>query len=125
MTRLGFTKQEFVALMGSHTLGFANSEATGPLNRWTQNPHVFDNSYFKEVLLGDRSRYLKTRGEILLATDQDLRAIVEQFAEDELSFFSVYANAHVRMSEMGQEKNLLSEFDDNQQRAQGGYVEPI
>ena len=75
--------------------------------------------------MGDRSRYLKTRGEILLATDQDLRAIVEQFAEDELSFFSVYANAHVRMSEMGQEKNLLSEFDDNQQRAQGGYVEPI
>ena len=50
--RNGFNKQEFVALMGSHTLGFAKNGATGPHNRWTINPHVFDNTYYKEVLLG-------------------------------------------------------------------------
>jgi catalase (peroxidase I) len=83
MSRLGFSKQEFVALMGSHTIGFANTEATGPQNRWTMNPHVFDNSYFKEVLLGDRSKYFKSKGETLLASDGELRQYVEQYAQDE------------------------------------------
>ncbi len=74
---MGFTKQEFVALMGSHTLGFASNERTGPQGRWTMNPHIFDNSYFKEVLLGERSKYLKTGGEIMLAKDGELRAFCE------------------------------------------------
>jgi L-ascorbate peroxidase len=112
MRRLGFTQSEFVALMGSHTLGFASGEGTGPSNRWTQNPHVFDNSYYKEVLLGDKSKFLKTRGEILLAQDPSLRAVAEQFAQDEQAFFREYAVAHVKMSELGQEHNLLSEFDN-------------
>jgi len=56
----GFSKREFVAMMGSHTIGFANMDNAGSQNRWTQNPHTFDNSYFKEVLLGDRSKFLKT-----------------------------------------------------------------
>jgi len=121
---MGFSRQEFVALMGSHTLGFAHAERSGVQGRWTQNPHVFDNSYFKEVLLGDRSKYLKTRGEILLATDPELRRYVTQYAEDELQFFRDYAEAHVKMSELGQEANLLSEFDAPSQ-ATGGYIEPI
>ena len=64
--RMGFTKAEFVALMGSHTLGFAHQDRSGFQGRWTQNPHVFDNSYFKEVLLGDKSKYLRTEGEIMI-----------------------------------------------------------
>ena len=56
----GFSKREFVAMMGSQTIGFANLENAGSQNRWTQNPHTFDNSYYKEVLLGDRSKFLKT-----------------------------------------------------------------
>ena len=125
MDRLGFSKQEFVALMGSHTLGFANTQATGAQNRWTMNPHVFDNTYFKEVLLGERSKYHKTKGEILLATDAELRTYVEQYAQDEHAFFRDYAQAHVKMSELGQEQNLLSEFDDEAQKAHGGYIAPI
>lgn len=63
MLRNGFTKQEVVALMGQYTLGFARMDRTGFQSRWTQNPHVFDNEYFKEVLLGERSKYLKTQAE--------------------------------------------------------------
>lgn len=63
--------------MGSHTLGFATMEHSGHQGRWTQNPHVFDNTYFKEVLLGERSKFLKTGGEILLANNADLRRYVE------------------------------------------------
>ena len=66
MLRMGFTKQDFVAIMGSHTLGFAHQDRSGFKGRWTQNPHVFDNSYYKEVLLGDRSKFLQTQGERML-----------------------------------------------------------
>jgi L-ascorbate peroxidase len=66
MTNIGFNTQEFVALMGSHTLGFAHMDRTGVQGRWTQNPHVFDNSYYKEVLLGERSKFIRTSVEQLL-----------------------------------------------------------
>lgn len=121
---LGFSRREFTTLMGSHTLGFANMEVSGPQGRWTQNPHVFDNSYFKEVLLGDRSKFLRTKAEILLATDPELRRYCEEFAQDQNLWFAEYAAAHIKMSELGQEKNLLSEFDEASSKANGGYIEP-
>ena len=76
------------------------------------------------MLLGDRSKFLKTKAEVLLATDQELRGYCEEYAQDEQLFFREYAFAHVKMSELGQEKNLLSEFDDAQQLANGGFIEP-
>lgn len=71
-TRMGFNNRELVALMGQNTIGFAHSGFEG---RWTMNPYVFDNTYYKEVLLGDRSKYLKTEGEWLLHDDQELNEI--------------------------------------------------
>lgn len=69
MQRMGFSTQDIVAIMGSHTLGFAKADHSGFQGRWTQNPHVFDNSYYKEVLLGERSKFLKTPSEHLLVSD--------------------------------------------------------
>ena len=43
---MGLSAQEFVALMGSYTLGFASDDNKGKKGRWTMNPYVFDNSYF-------------------------------------------------------------------------------
>ena len=63
--------------MGSQTIGFAKMENTGLTGRWTQNPHVFDNSYYKEVLLGDRTKYLRTNSEIILYEDSELRGYCE------------------------------------------------
>lgn len=108
---MGFSPREFVALMGSHTLGFAHMDRSGHKGRWTQNPHVFDNTYYKEVLLGDKTKYLRTRTEIILGEDREFRRICEEYAQDEALFFSDYAAAHVKMSELGQEEHLLSEFD--------------
>jgi L-ascorbate peroxidase len=79
---MGFNKEEFVALMGSHTLGFAHEDRTGFKGRWTQNPHVFDNTYYKEVLLGDKTKFLRTPVEVYLYEDAKLKAICEQFAQD-------------------------------------------
>lgn len=66
--------------MGSHTLGFAHEDRTGFKGRWTQNPHVFDNTYYKEVLLGDKSKYLKTPLEHYLNNERPFREICEKFA---------------------------------------------
>lgn len=77
MTRMGFSKQDLVAIMGCHTLGFAHADRSGFSGRWTMNPHVFDNSYYKEVLLGERSRYLQTPGETMLVRDPELKVFVE------------------------------------------------
>ena len=35
VANFGFSRREFVTLMGSHTIGFANMEISGPQGRWT------------------------------------------------------------------------------------------
>ena len=60
--RMGLTDYEIVALNGTHTLGFAHKDRSGLEGRWTMNPHVFDNTYYKEVL-NPNSKYLKTNME--------------------------------------------------------------
>lgn len=101
MHRMGFSTQDIVAIMGSHTLGFAKSDRSGFQGRWTQNPHVFDNTYYKEVLLGDRSKFLKTPSEHLLVETSEMKRFVEMYAQDQNLFFDHYAQAHVKMSEFG------------------------
>lgn len=122
VARMGFNKQEFVALMGQHTIGFAEEDKTGFQGRWTMNPYVFDNTYYQEVLLGERSKYLKTEKELLLLEDEEMRRYVQMYADDQNLFFEHYANAHVKLSELGQEEHLLSEFSETDNK-EGGYVE--
>jgi catalase (peroxidase I) len=63
--------------MGSHTLGFAHKERSGIKGRWTMNPHVFDNTYYQEVLLGHKSKYLHTPTEELMLEDPEMKILVE------------------------------------------------
>lgn len=63
---MGLSSEEYVAIMGSHTLGFASDNNKGKTGRWTMNPYVFDNTYFKEVLMGHDSIYLKTEADLRL-----------------------------------------------------------
>lgn len=44
--KMGLDAGEYVALMGSYTLGFANDDNQGRSGRWCQNPYIFDNTYF-------------------------------------------------------------------------------
>lgn len=119
---MGLTSEEYVALMGSYTLGFANDENKTRNGRWCMNPYVFDNTYFQEVLLGHDSKYLKTEADMRLLHDSELREWVEKYANDKNMFFENYAKAHVKVSEMGQEQNLLSEFNEGD-IVDGGYQE--
>lgn len=63
---MGLEPEEYVAIMGSYTLGFARDDNKGKMGRWTMNPYVFDNTYFKEVLMGSNSKYLKTEADLRL-----------------------------------------------------------
>ena len=107
--------------MGMHTIGFAGENKKGPLTRWTQNPYVFDNSYFKELLLGEKSRYYSSESDHRLVSNPELRHWVEAYAQDQDLFFVNYAKAHVKASEKGHDE-LMSEFEPDRQ-VDGGYVE--
>lgn len=117
---MGLSAEEYVALMGSYTLGFANDDNKSKQGRWTMNPYVFDNTYFQEVLLGRNSKYLKTDADLNLLSNHEHKQWVEAYAQDQNLFFTNYAKAHIKVSEMGQEDNLLSEFNDDD-IVNGGY----
>lgn len=91
LNMMGLSPQEYVALMGSYTLGFASDDNKGKKGRWTMNPYVFDNSYFQEVLLGHSSKYLKTEADLKLLQNQELKQWVEAYAQDQNLFFLNYA----------------------------------
>lgn len=119
---MGLTASEYVALMGSYTIGFANDENITKQGRWCMNPYVFDNTYFQEVLLGHDSKYLKTKADLDLLKDPETKKWVEAYAEDQNLFFTNYAKAHIKVSEYGHEADLLSEFNDDD-IVDGGYME--
>lgn len=114
--------EEFVALMGSFTLGFCGDDKKGPHTRWCMNPYVFDNTYFQELLLRDQSKYFRTEADLKLLQNASLKNWVDAYAQDQDLFFRNYAKAHVKISELGQEGNLISEFEPHRQ-VDGGYQE--
>ena len=77
---MGLDADEYVALMGSYTLGFVNDDNKGKKGRWCMNPYVFDNTYFQEVLLGNESKYLKTEADQKLLHTPELKQWVEAYA---------------------------------------------
>ena len=122
LAQTDLSPEEFVALMGSFTIGFNGDDKKGAQTRWNQNPYIFDNGYFQELLLKDQSKYFRTEADNKLVQNASLRSWVEAYAEDQDLFFNNYAKAHVKISELGQEENLLSEFQGDR-RIDGGYLE--
>ncbi|WOL17986.1 ascorbate peroxidase [Canna indica] len=99
--RMGLTDKEIIALSGGHTLGMAHTDRSGFQGPFTREPHIFDNSYFIELLKGETEGLLKLPTDKALLDDPEFRRYVELYAKDEDLFFKDYAESHKKLSELG------------------------
>lgn len=113
LVKLGLTDEEIVALFGYRTLGFLSNKLNEHEKRWSINPYVFDNNYYKELLDKD-SEYLKTPSDLVLLNESRFRQYVENYAKDQKSFFNSFSKMFVKVSELGS-NGLVSEVESYNQ----------
>lgn len=121
--KMGFNDEEIVALSGAHTIGrtFQTRSGTCPFGEgpgkgtshtnkpfmgmnggqsWTKNWLKFDNAYFKEWKEADKDlQWLAT--DAVLFEDKAFKVFADKFAADQGAFFTAYAKAHKKLSELG------------------------
>ncbi|XP_059428614.1 L-ascorbate peroxidase 2, cytosolic-like [Corylus avellana] len=98
---MGLSDKDRVALSGGHTLGRCHQDRSGFEGTWTNNPLIFDNSYFKELLSREKEGLIQLPSDKALLEDLVFRPLVEKYAADEDAFFADYAEAHLKLSELG------------------------
>ncbi|KAF5930919.1 hypothetical protein HYC85_031792, partial [Camellia sinensis] len=98
---MGLSDKDIVVLSGGHTLGRCHKERSGFDGAWTTNPLIFDNTYFTELLTGEKEGLLQLPSDKALLDDPAFRPLVEKYAADEDAFFADYAEAHMKLSELG------------------------
>lgn len=98
--RMGLTVRDLVALSGAHTLGFTQRRA------FTDDPWVFSNSYFRQLVELKGSLLLQT--DTAMLDDPELRPYVELYARDAEQFFADFADAYRRLSWLGQKPPAMS-----------------
>lgn len=117
--RQGFNDRQIVALSGGHTLGRCNISRSGFDGPWTSNPHTFDNSYFTALLDNKwvkkivpesgnlqyvdaaTGKLMMLPSDLALLSDPIFRKVVEEYAQDEGSFFRDFAAAFGQMLNNG------------------------
>lgn len=118
--RMGLNDKEIVALSGAHTIGrsrpdrsgFGKAETkyTNPKDKFIGNPGgqswtvewlKFDNSYFKDIKAQADEDLLVLPTDKILTEDPGFKPYTDKYAEDQDVFFSDYAEAHKKLSELG------------------------
>lgn len=113
----GFDDKAIVALSGAHTVGKCSLDRSGFDGRWTEQPLVFDNTYFKNLMnlsytpettqKGNPQFYNAATGTIMLTSDLALleddkfKPFVELYASDQESFFKDFTEVWQKLQELG------------------------
>jgi L-ascorbate peroxidase len=92
-SRMGLGLRDLVVLSGAHTLGHTQRRA------FTDDPWVFSNSYFRQLVELNGSPLLGT--DTALITDPELRPYVEAYAADEALFRADFSDAFYRLTWLG------------------------
>ncbi|KAL1545968.1 L-ascorbate peroxidase 2, cytosolic [Salvia divinorum] len=82
-------------------IGRCHKERSGFEGAWTSNPLIFDFSYFKELLSGEKEGLIQLPSDKALREDPVFHSYVEKYAADEDAFFQDYVEVHMKLSELG------------------------
>lgn len=120
--RMGFNDREIVALSGAHGLGRCHTDRSGFWGPWTRAPTTFSNEYFRvlEELKWSKKmthngkkwtgpeQYEDETGELMMLPtdiamvwDPEFRKFVKMYKDDEELYFKDFANAWVKLTELG------------------------
>jgi len=123
--RMGFNDQEIVALSGAHAIGRCHTDRSGFWGPWMYGENAFSNDYFKFLLEkkwtvkkthegkawtgpkqfeADNGALMMLPSDVALIEDAAFRTWVETYAKSEEQFFSDFAKAFQKLTELGFKK---------------------
>ncbi|GFY81228.1 ascorbate peroxidase 1 [Actinidia rufa] len=99
---MGLSEKDIVALSGGRTLGRCHKERSGFEGPWgLPLSSLITSTLRMELLTGEKEGLLQLPTDKALLCDPVFRPLVEKYAVDEDAFFDDYAEAHVKLSELG------------------------
>ena len=121
-SRMGFSDQEMVALLGAHAMGRCHTDASGFWGPWTNAETTFSNEYFR-LLLEERwspkyshngrvwtgpdqfedstGKLMMLPSDMMLISDPVFKKWVEVYAKDEDRFYKDFASAFSKLLHLG------------------------
>jgi hypothetical protein len=103
--RMGFLDDETVALIaGGHSVAriSASKSESGQEGDGDETPTKFDNAIFGVLLASNvTGNIVRVPGDVSMAKDPRMRAIMERFAKDNGAFFAAFTRAYGKLMDLG------------------------